>query len=34
VIIPGVAHMVNMEVPAQFNVLVLEFLGSQAIASP
>ena len=25
-IIPGVAHMVNMERPAEFNRLVLDFL--------
>ncbi len=28
VVIPGVAHMVNMEQPEQFNKLVLEFLDS------
>ena len=27
VVIPGVAHMVNMERPQEFNRLVLEFLG-------
>lgn len=27
VVFPGVAHMVNMERPAEFNRLVLEFLG-------
>jgi 3-oxoadipate enol-lactonase len=29
VILPGVAHMVNMERPAEFNRLVLDFLNSQ-----
>jgi 3-oxoadipate enol-lactonase len=28
VVFPGVAHMVNMEQPEQFNRVVLEFLGS------
>ena len=28
VVFPGVAHMVNMEKPEEFNRLVLEFLGS------
>lgn len=30
VIIPGVAHMVNMEKPAEFNEVVLDFLARQA----
>lgn len=30
VVIPGVAHMVNMEKPADFNRVVLDFLGQQA----
>jgi pimeloyl-ACP methyl ester carboxylesterase len=28
VVIPGVAHMVNMEKPQEFDDLVLEFLGA------
>ena len=28
VVIPGVAHMINLEQPAEFNRLVLEFLGA------
>jgi 3-oxoadipate enol-lactonase len=28
-IIPGVAHMVNMEIPEQFNQIVLEFLRNE-----
>jgi len=28
VVIPDVAHMVNMEKPQEFNDLVLEFLGT------
>jgi pimeloyl-ACP methyl ester carboxylesterase len=27
VVLPGVAHMLNMEQPAQFNQIVLEFLA-------
>ena len=30
VVVPGAAHMVNMEKPAEFNRLVLEFLQGQA----
>lgn len=34
VVFPGVAHMVNMEQPARFNSIVLEFLASRDAVGP
>jgi pimeloyl-ACP methyl ester carboxylesterase len=31
IIVPGVAHMVNMEKPEEFNAIVLNFLGELSL---